>query len=178
MGDIGSSGEGRDHTFQDCCKNVIMQTSSSSVWGYERNDLYSFYTLLGFRRLQRVVGMTDRGSNPSGARDSLHHSHSFWPWGPSSLLHIEYLASFLGINWLCVVRSLPSPSIAKVKNYYSCISSPPLYQWWYITLTLSLALLGLHHRIVTMFDVEETKSHSGITLQTESLSHMSEATKQ
>ena len=59
-------GRVRCHTCQDCCKNVIMQTSTSSVWGYERNDLYFFYTLLGFRRLQRVVGMTDGGSNPSG----------------------------------------------------------------------------------------------------------------
>ena len=91
------------HTFQDCCKNVIMQTSSSSVWDDERNDLWFFYTLLGFRSLQKVVGMTDGGSNPSGARDSLHHSHSCWPWGPSGLLYIEHLVSFLGINWLCVV---------------------------------------------------------------------------
>ena len=45
-------------------------------------------------------------------------------------------------------------------------------------MTLSLALLGLHHRIVTVFDIEETKNHSGITLQTESLSHLGEATKQ
>jgi len=91
------------HTFLDCCKNVIMQTSTSSVWDDERNDLWFIYMLLGFRSLQRVVGSTDRGSNPSGARDSLHHSHSCCSWGPSSLLHIEYLVSFLGINCLCVV---------------------------------------------------------------------------
>jgi len=35
------------HTFQDYCKNVIMQTSTSSVWDGERNDLWFFYTLLG-----------------------------------------------------------------------------------------------------------------------------------
>jgi hypothetical protein len=33
--------------------------------------------------------------------------------------------------------------------------------------TLSL-ILGLHHRDVIMLDVEETKSHCGVTLQTES----------
>ena len=59
--------------------------------------------LLYLTGLQRVVGMTDGGPNPSGARDSLHNSHSCWPWGPSSLLSIECLVSFLGINWLCVV---------------------------------------------------------------------------
>ena len=80
------------HTFQDCCKNVIMQTNTSSVWDDERNDLWFFYTLLGFRSLQGVAGMTDGGSNPSGARDSLHHFHACWPWGPSSLLYIEYLS--------------------------------------------------------------------------------------
>ena len=97
-------GRVRCHTCQDCCKNVIMQTSTSSVWDEDRNDLWFFYTLRGFRNLQRVAGMTDGGSsNPSGARYSLHHSHPCWPCGPSSLLHIEYLVSFLGINWLCVV---------------------------------------------------------------------------
>jgi len=60
--------------------------------------------------------MTDRGSNPSGARDSLHHSHLCWAWGPSSLLHVEYLITFLEMNWLCVVWPLPSPSITKVRN--------------------------------------------------------------
>jgi len=40
------------------------------------------YTVLGIRSLHRVVGMTDRGSNPSGAKDSIHHSQSCWPWGP------------------------------------------------------------------------------------------------
>ena len=29
------------HNFQDCCKNVIMQTSNSSVWD-ERNELWPF----------------------------------------------------------------------------------------------------------------------------------------
>jgi hypothetical protein len=123
-------------TFQDWCKNIIMQTSTSSVWDDKRYDLWFIYTLLGFGSLQGVVGMTDGGSNPSGARDCLHHPHSCWPRGPSSLLHIESLVSFLGINWLCVAWPPHSPSIAKVKNYYRCISSPPLYQWWYICLDL------------------------------------------
>jgi hypothetical protein len=46
------------------------------------------------------------------------------------------------------------------------MSSSHLYQWCWYTLTLSLTLLGLHHRSVKMFDVEETKSHSGVTRQT------------
>jgi D-serine dehydratase len=58
-------------TFQDCCKNVIMQTSTSSVWDDERSDLWFSYTLLGFRSLQKVVGMTDGGSDPSGEKEIL-----------------------------------------------------------------------------------------------------------
>ena len=109
-----------------------MQPSTSSVRDGERKDSWFVYTSRGFRILQRVVGMTDGGSNPSGARDSLHHSHSSRPWCPSNRPFVEYLVPFLRINWLCVVWPPRSPPIAKAKNLYSCISSPPLYQWRYI----------------------------------------------
>jgi len=52
-----------------------------------------------------------------------------------------------------------------LKLVYTCISSPPLYQWWCVTLILSLTVLGLHHRIVVMSDVVEKKNRRGVMLQ-------------
>jgi len=40
------------HTFQDCFKTVIMQTSTSSIWDDERN-VWFFDTLLAFRSPHR-----------------------------------------------------------------------------------------------------------------------------
>jgi hypothetical protein len=117
--------------------------------------------------LHGVVGMTEGGSNPSGTRDSLHHSHSCWPWGPSSLLSGEYLDSFLGINWLCVWCDHPHSHLLPRSRISTAVSVLPLWTGdGMYALTLSLTFLGLHHRSVIMFDVAETESQSGIIMQT------------